>query len=475
MVLAITLALAATLATVVRAPAAWAACTDIDVQSDEYQTTFGTQLQVAAPGVVGNDGPNGASGGVEIVVADTDKASLWSDDDNVIVNKNGSFRYTPPPDFAGIDEFWYSATPTGCGPDNSDFTTVEISVYPVAATDNYTTVKNKPLTVAGPGVLGNDHGHDETVWDWSATSTKGGTVDMSDSDGSFVYTPPANYVGADSFTYLINDSFGYGLEATGTVNVNVTATPPPPTTPSGYWMVTSAGAVHAFGQMKNWGNSGSTGVTKLEPTPSRFGYWLVTASGKVYPRGDARVIGSLANGVLRSGEIVSSMSATPTGRGYWLFTNRGRVFAKGDAKSYGDMSGVPLNGPVVGSVATPTGKGYYMVGSDGGIFSFGDAAFRGSMGGTKLNAPVRGIVPTSTNKGYWLVATDGGIFAFGDATFRGSMGGTKLNKPVVGMVRYGNGYLMVASDGGIFSFSNKPFYGSLGANPPPSPVVSAAT
>jgi hypothetical protein len=138
------------------------------------------------------------------------------------------------------------------------------------------------------------------------------------------------------------------------------------------------------------------------------------------------------------------------------------------------MAGVPLNGPVLDSVATLSGGGYYMVGSDGGIFAFGDAVFRGSMGGRPLNAPVRALVPAADGSGYWLVAADGGVFSFG-APFRGSMAGHRLNRPITGMVRFGNGYLMVGEDGGIFNFSDKPFLGSLGDRPPGRPIVAVAS
>ena len=56
------------------------------------------------------------------------------------------------------------------------------------------------------------------------------------------------------------------------------------------------------------------------------------------------------------------------------------------------MTGVHLNGPVLGPVATPSGNGYYMVAADGGIFTFGDAVFAASMGGSHLNKPVIGMV-----------------------------------------------------------------------------------
>ncbi|HEX4491248.1 MAG TPA: protease pro-enzyme activation domain-containing protein [Acidimicrobiia bacterium] len=257
----------------------------------------------------------------------------------------------------------------------------------------------------------------------------------------------------------------------GSTITQVVGPVPPP--PAGYWMVGSTGAVYGFGLSKWHGNAPTTGVTHLEPAPSRQGYYVVNRAGQVFAFGSAHSLGNASG--LAAGETVSSLSVTPSGNGYWLFTSHGRALTFGDAHFYGDMSSVALNQPVIGSVATPTGHGYYMVAADGGIFTFGDAAFYGSTGAIRLNRPVNGIVPTPTNRGYWLVASDGGIFAFGDAAFHGSMGGSHLNQPVVGMVRYGNGYLMVASDGGVFDFSTTKFLGSLGGVAVPAPIVGIAS
>ena len=279
---------------------------------------------------------------------------------------------------------------------------------------------------------------------------------------------------SQSGSYRVQAAFSGNADAAGGVsNTLVETVDPVPAPPAGYWMVDSAGSVYGFGESKWAGNAATSGVSHLEPTPSRNGYWIVNRAGQVFAFGGAPWLGNATG--LAAGETVSSLSSTASGKGYWLFTSRGRVLRFGDAGFFGDLSGRALNGPVIGSVATPTGRGYYMVASDGGIFSFGDAHFFGSTGGIRLNQPVNGLVPTPTGRGYWMVASDGGIFAFGDASFRGSMGATRLNKPVVGMVRYGNGYLMVGSDGGIFDFSDKPFLGSLGGTPVPAPIVSVAS
>jgi hypothetical protein len=237
----------------------------------------------------------------------------------------------------------------------------------------------------------------------------------------------------------------------------------------GYWMLTSSGGVYGFGKAGYFG-SGPTGSVDIEPTPSGKGYWILAADGQITSRGDAAPYMPVA---LAAGERAVSLSANPAGTGLWVFTDKGRVVTRGNAPFKGDISGAPLNRPVLGSVATPTGGGYWMVASDGGIFAFGDATFHGSTGGMQLNKPVMSMAPSPDGLGYWLVASDGGIFAFG-VPFYGSMGGTRLNKPVSGMVPGPGGYLMVAEDGGIFAFGNVRFHGSLGNNPPGVPVVAVA-
>ena len=437
---------------------------------DNYSMNYGTpSLTVAPRGVLNNDttSPAGQTLLVDADFSDSVGTSFGTVDwtlaaalgTDVFTASNGGFKYTPDTGFSGIETFQYFAD-LGCdrsdgGLESFDGAALNITVWPLAHNDSYSTPSQQALVVpASAGVLHNDAGYDSVC---DNTNPAHGTLALDTTDGSFTYTPNAGFSGIDTFTYRVMDTDLDGLCPTATVTIQVG----PVTRPNGYWMVTQKGTVFPFGQVKNWGNVATFPVTHFEPTPSKLGYWIVNSAGQVFPRGDAHSFGNA--GALKAGEIVSSMSSTPTGKGYWLFTSRGRVFPS-----------LTLKGPIVGSIATPSGNGYYMVGSDGGIFCFGDAVFRGSMGGKPLNKPVESLVPTADNRGYWLVASDGGIFAFGNAPFRGSMGGVALAKPVVGMVRYGNGYLMVSSDGGVFDFSNLPFLGSLGSHPPSSPVVSIA-
>ena len=92
---------------------------------------------------------------------------------------------------------------------------------PTASNDSYTTSEDTPLTVAAPGVLGNDSDPDgDALTAVSVSDPSHGSV-TAKSDGSFSYTPNANYNGSDSFTYKAND--GTADSDTATVSITVDA------------------------------------------------------------------------------------------------------------------------------------------------------------------------------------------------------------------------------------------------------------
>jgi hypothetical protein len=205
------------------------------------------------------------------------------------------------------------------------------------------------------------------------------------------------------------------------------------------------------------------------------GTWLADASGGVHAFGNAPFFGDLTGHPLN--RPIVSMAITPDDKGYWLVASDGGIFAFGDAAFYGSTGNIHLNQPVVGMAATPDGHGYWLVASDGGIFAFGDAQYYGSTGNIHLNRPVVGMAAAPDGQGYWLVASDGGIFAFGDAAFYGSTGNRSLNRPIIGIspAPWGSGYTLAASDGGVFTFGGADFNGSTGGDPPPSSMVAIGT
>jgi choice-of-anchor C domain-containing protein len=88
----------------------------------------------------------------------------------------------------------------------------------VAVNDSATTNEDSAISIA---VLANDSDVDlpDTKTLVSTTGAQHGTASISGSN--VVYTPSANYNGADSFTYTMKDAVG----ATSTATVNVTVTP----------------------------------------------------------------------------------------------------------------------------------------------------------------------------------------------------------------------------------------------------------
>lgn len=176
--------------------------------NDSFTINEDTVLTVAAPGVLGNDTDPDQDVLTAIRVSNPSHGTLT-------LNSDGSFTYTPVANFNGADSFAYKAND---GRADSGVATVTITINPVndrplAVNDPYTVNEDRVLTVPAPGVLANDRDidGDALVASSSATSTilnpGHGTVTMQ-ADGSFVYTPDANFNGTDSFVYLVGDSHG---------------------------------------------------------------------------------------------------------------------------------------------------------------------------------------------------------------------------------------------------------------------------
>src|SRR5205823_6131933 len=122
--------------------------------NDAYSTNEDTTLSVdAAHGVLANDTDvdTAHSALTAALVTNVGHGSLT-------LNGDGSFTYTPTLNYNGPDSFTYKASD---GRADSNVATVTIAVNavndaPVANPDSYSTNEDTTLTVATPGVLGND-------------------------------------------------------------------------------------------------------------------------------------------------------------------------------------------------------------------------------------------------------------------------------------------------------------------------------
>src|SRR5262249_45564803 len=130
--------------------------------------------------------------------------------------------YTPNVNYNGSDSFSYKAND---GSADSAVATVSLLVSavndaPTAADDSFTLDEDTTLTVAAPGLLGNDGDVDGDSL--SAVLVSGpahGALSLN-ANGSFNYVPNANYNGTDSFSYKANDGGLDSNVATVTLVIN---------------------------------------------------------------------------------------------------------------------------------------------------------------------------------------------------------------------------------------------------------------
>ncbi|ABW32877.1 tandem-95 repeat protein [Acaryochloris marina] len=170
---------------------------------------------------------DGSSGGLDTDL-DGDTLSVIDNTDpsngTVSISANGDFTYTPNPDFFGTDSFGYTISDGNGG---TSVATVNITVNPVndapiAADDTVTTDEDVAVVIDAALLLGNDTDIDgDTLSIDSVTTPSNGTL-VDNNDGTYTYTPDANYTGSDAFTYTISD--GNGGTDTATVNITVGST-----------------------------------------------------------------------------------------------------------------------------------------------------------------------------------------------------------------------------------------------------------
>jgi VCBS repeat-containing protein len=150
------------------------------------------------------------------------EASATTDPDG-----DASFAFTS--DNVGTGEV-VSATATNPEGDTSEFSAaVEVAPPPTADDDSFATREDATLNVPAPGVLQGDTDNDPLT----VADADGGTSGVQpvagpsngaltlNADGSFAYTPNANYNGQDSFTYRATD----GATASNTAAVEISVAP----------------------------------------------------------------------------------------------------------------------------------------------------------------------------------------------------------------------------------------------------------
>lgn len=108
-----------------------------------------------------------------------------------------------------------------------NLTVIDTNTKPVAVDDTYYPHEDATFTVAAPGILGNDSDADidDILTAQLVTNVLNGILSLNN-DGSFTYTPQANFAGDDTFTYVVNDGTTESNQALVTLTVSGINDPP---------------------------------------------------------------------------------------------------------------------------------------------------------------------------------------------------------------------------------------------------------
>ncbi len=199
--------------------------------ADDYRVLPTQTLVVEAEdGLLANDqNPDGVSLTVELL----DGVSVGE----LRLQNDGSFTFDPQ-GFAGEASFTYRV---GDGTQWSELVPVTITVNtpPQARADAYDVMEDVPLVVPPrDGVLANDVDADGNLLTAVLTAEPlHGIVQFQD-DGSFHYSPPAEFSGEDEFRYLISDGMTQSVDVTVSLHI-LPVNDPPEVADDYYWTLPS--------------------------------------------------------------------------------------------------------------------------------------------------------------------------------------------------------------------------------------------
>ena len=126
----------------------------------------------------------------------------------IVMNADGSYTYTPNLNFKGVDSVHYKVCDLGmpiyCANATLIFTVNAVNEAPIAVNDFNNTIEN--TSVSG-SVLINDSDRENNGLTVNTIPTSGpshGTIVLN-SDGSYIYTPNAGFIGTDTIQYTVCD------------------------------------------------------------------------------------------------------------------------------------------------------------------------------------------------------------------------------------------------------------------------------
>ncbi|HEX8833244.1 MAG TPA: Ig-like domain-containing protein, partial [Abditibacteriaceae bacterium] len=186
--------------------------------ADSYSVDEDSTLTIAAPGLLANDTDRNND---SITVSWTPQTVAANG--TVTVQSNGSFVYTPKPNFSGTDTFTYKARDYNLisEPGTVTITVNPINDAPVATGASYSVPGdgNKAITLGASDLDNNPLTYSIVSQPQNGTLSR--PANTAPNGPQFIYTPNANITGTDSFTFKAND--GTLDSNIATVSVTITA------------------------------------------------------------------------------------------------------------------------------------------------------------------------------------------------------------------------------------------------------------
>ncbi|MEM5798806.1 MAG: tandem-95 repeat protein, partial [Candidatus Aenigmatarchaeota archaeon] len=162
-----------------------------------------------------------------VVDEDPESALTWSvsGNNNTIINIDPVTHvanFSAQPNWNGQETVTFTVTDTGNLSASQNVTIIVLPVndVPVASDDSYVTDEDVTLNIPAPGILANDSDIEGDPLTAILVSDVTNGVLVLNADGSFTYTPAANWNGTDSFTYVANDGQTNSSPAVVTITVN---------------------------------------------------------------------------------------------------------------------------------------------------------------------------------------------------------------------------------------------------------------
>src|SRR5262245_18289619 len=206
--------------TLVNDPPSFAVGPNVSVPEDSPAQTIDPWATAISPG------PGETTQSVSFEVVSNSNPGLFAA--GPAVSPTGVLTFTPAPDASGSATIEIHAVDDGgtanggqniSAPQSFVITITPENDAPVAIGDVFNVIEDTVLTVTVPGALGNDKDADGNPLTATQLSDPAHGSVTFNADGSFTYTPVANFSGTDSFTYVAND--GIVDSAPGTVTIKV--------------------------------------------------------------------------------------------------------------------------------------------------------------------------------------------------------------------------------------------------------------